>query len=164
MIITNNFLSLYREQDGHELKGYLKFDEATLEHDFNTAALTQKGWIYAAIDDSMLEDGEIQEITELIEIKHLFCLDLDQLFKPNNAFDFPVHTFRNCQEDWEEILSPSQEYTLWNSLLFDGSQLMIIKPWSAGYNLLIAGKEQTLRQICRSSNWLFNQKYPIFPL
>ena len=63
-----------------------------------------------------------------------------------------------------KILSPCEEYTLWDSLLFNIDNLIIIKPWSAGYNTLITGEESVVRTICQDDHWLFNKKYPIYPL
>lgn len=141
---------------------FLQFDEKTLEFSFNEEMIIKNKWIYAAIDGSFLEKYEIHRIISLSRIEYFLCLNLDTLFGicPN---DLIIYKFNNNLEDWIKILSPCKEYTLWNSLLFNMDNLIIIKPWSSGYNTLIAGEESVVRNICRDDYWMFNKKYPIYP-
>ena len=145
------------------IRNYLQFDKKTLEFSFNEESLIRNGWIYAAVDGSFLEEDEVSRIISLSKKSQFFCLNLDRLFNIS-PYEIIVYKFDNNLEDWKTILSPDEEYTLWSSLLFNMDNLFIIKPWSSGYNLLFAGEENIVRNICTDNYWLFNKKYPIYPL
>ena len=106
---------------------------------------------------------EINRIISISKVNNFFCLNLDGLFNESSN-KLTIYRFNNQVEDWMKILSPSGEYTLWDSLLFNNDNMIIIKPWSAGYNTLIAGEESVVRRICQDEHWLFNKKHPIYPL
>jgi len=103
------------------------------------------------------------ELCHYLKKAQFFCLNLDRLFNIS-PYEIIAYKFDNNLEDWKTILSPDEEYTLWSSLLFNMDNLLIIKPWSSGYNLLISGEENIVRNICTDNYWLFNKKYPIYPL
>ena len=149
------------------------FDRKTLEFSFNQKELDLRRWFFCAIDDANFNidsDDSNNEVVKLIsltkEIKTFFCLSLDFLKENRNISskdDFYI--FENKLTDWLDILSSENEFTLWETLIFHpyGMGLFIIKPWSVGYNLLIAGKPHIIENFSTASNWLLNKKYPICP-
>lgn len=159
----SDYFDCYKQQ---HILSLLEIDRETLEFSFNLFKLKENNWIYAAIDDNNFNQ-EINKITNLKKegIKQFVCFDLEQLLINKSLKDSHFYLFDNMEQDWHRILSPFEEYTLWNSAILDiNLNLFIIKPWSVGYNLLVAGKEVLVRNICDGDGWLINQKYPIFPV
>ena len=155
-MITNKKIAAYFDDfQQKQMLSFFKINKKTLEFSFDLEKLNEKGWIYAAIDDNNFnkEQGEINKIINSTKenVSQFICLSLESLWT-NNSLE---HTY----------LSPFNEYTLWNSAIFDiNFNIFIIKPWSVGYNLLIAGEERIIKSICHGDGWLINQKYPIFPV
>ena len=126
-------MSIFKELNVHEVVDkekiirFLQFDRKTLEYFFNEKEIIKNRWIYAAIDGSFLEEDEINRIISLPKVNNFFCLNLDGLFNESSN-KLTIYRFNNQVEDWMEILSPCEEYTLWDSLLFNIDNLIIIKP------------------------------------
>ena len=156
-------LNVHEVLDKEKIIRFLQFDKKTLEYSFNEEEIIKNRWIYTAIDGSFLEEDEINRIISISKVNNFFCLNLNGLFNESSN-KLTIYRFNNQVEDWIKILSPSEEYTLWDSLLFNNDNIIIIKPWSAGYNTLIAGEESVVRSICQDEHWLFNKKHPIYPL
>ncbi len=169
-MITNKKIAAYFDDfQQKQMLSFFKINKKTLEFSFDLEKLNEKGWIYAAIDDNNFnkEQGEINKIINSTKenVSQFICLSLESLWTNNSLENTYFYLFDNTEKDWNEILSPFNEYTLWNSAIFDiNFNIFIIKPWSVGYNLLIAGEERIIKSICHGDGWLINQKYPIFPV
>lgn len=165
MVINKLFNDYFDFSKQQYILSFLEIDRNTLEFSFNLSKLKENNWIYAAIDDNNFH----QEINEIISlkregIKQFVCFNLEQLLINDSLENSHFYLFDNTEQDWNKILSPFEEYTLWSSAILDiNFNLFIIKPWSVGYNLLVAGKEILVRNICDGDGWLTNKKYPIFP-
>ena len=126
-------MSIFKELNVHEVVDkekiirFLQFDRKTLEYFFNEKEIIKNRWIYAAIDGSFLEEDEINRIISLPKVNNFFCLNLDGLFNESSN-KLTIYRFNNQVEDWMELLTPCEEYTLWDSLLFNIDNLIIIKP------------------------------------
>jgi hypothetical protein len=120
-------LKVHEVVDKEKIIRFLQFDRKTLEYFFNEKEIIKNRWIYAAIDGSFLEEDEINRIISLPKVNNFFCLNLDGLFNESSN-KLTIYRFNNQVEDWMEILSPCEEYTLWDSLLFNIDNLIIIKP------------------------------------
>lgn len=111
---------------------------------------------------------EIKKIVESTKyfVEKFICVNTEPLLMNNSLDNLNSYLFLNNEKDWQEILSPFNEYTLWNSVIFDiNMNIFIIKPWSVGYNLMVAGDLKIVTRICNSNNgWLINKKYPICPI
>lgn len=150
------------------------FDNKTLEFYFNQNELNSRGWFFCAIDDANFNiDDDKNEVIQLIhltkEMENFICLPLNFLKESRNLSKRDeLYIFDNKLSDWLEILSFQNEFTLWETLIFNPYKdgLYIIKPWSVGYNLLVAGPAEIIQKFYNnfSNNWLINEKYPIYPI
>lgn len=169
MVINKKIPAFLNDKQINQILDMVEFDKNTCEFSFNVNKLKKNGLIYAAIDDNNLncEDGEISKLVNLTKdnILYFLCLDIESLKKQGIMNNSSLYLFDNTEQDWENILSPFNEYTLWTSAIFDiDFNIFIIKPWSVGYNFLISGKEDIIRKICSGKDWLINDKYPIYPV
>lgn len=146
---------------------FLEINKDDLEISFNMEEIKKKKWIFAARDDNSFDIEEIDKIVELTKyfIDSFICVKTEPLFL-NNSKNLDSYLFENNEQDWSEILSPTNEYTLWNSAIFDiNMNIFIIKPWSVGYNIMVAGNPELITKICNNEDgWLINEKYPICPV
>lgn len=161
----NDFMSLTNIEN---MLSFLMINKDDLEIFFNLEKLKEKKWIFVARDDNNFDIDEIKKIVESTQdlIENFICVKTEPLFINQSLKNLDSYLFENTEKDWCEILSWFNEYTLWNSVIFDiNMNIFIIKPWSAGYNLMVAGEPQLITKICKRNNgWLINRKYPICPV
>ncbi|WP_037587874.1 hypothetical protein [Stenoxybacter acetivorans] len=167
MVISNRFSNIFEESAQKMILDLFIFNRETTEFSFNENELKKRNWDYAALNSTTF-DQEYGDFERLIQStffnKKYYCLSLDQIKYDNYNFENSiVHIFDNIPEDWSEILLAFNEFTLWESVIFNTPpfNLFIIIPWSIGYNLLVGGESKLIRNIC--SGWLINEKYPISP-
>lgn len=169
MVINKRISTYFNDNQQNQISKFIEVNKDTFEYSFNLDELNKKKWVYAAIDDNNFnsEKNEIAKIVNLTKdkVQQFACLNLELLKTDALSENSFFYLFDNTEKDWNEILSPFNEYTLWDSAIFDiNFNIFIIKPWSVGYNLLIAGKEEVIKDICSAEEWLINNKYPIFPI
>lgn len=160
--LNQEFISKYYEK----ILELIIFNPITLEVSFNNKMLLKKKWIYGAINDNNFNTEEIENIIKNTKhVKKFICLNLRSILNFDIKKIGNAYIFSNKKDDWHEILSALNEYTLWESAIFaQDLSIFIIKPWSTGYNLLLAGEENIVKSICNDTEWLINDKYPIIPL
>ena len=133
-MITNKKIAAYFDDfQQKQMLSFFKINKKTLEFSFDLEKLNEKGWIYAAIDDNNFnkEQGEINKIINSTKenVSQFICLSLESLWTNNSLENTYFYLFDNTEKDWNEILSPFNEYTLWNSAIFDiNFNIFIIKP------------------------------------
>lgn len=168
MVINKTFTTVFSQKEYQEIISYIKFDSNTQEYCLNSSAVYQNNWEFAAIDDNTIdiETGELDRLlTYTIDSKLFYCINIKDILEIEDLNKLNIFEFNNIKSDWLEILSPYNEYTLWECVLFDKDfTIFIIKPWSAGYNTLICTDIIKLRNICTDAGWIFNDKYPITPM
>ncbi|WP_165091141.1 hypothetical protein [Neisseria yangbaofengii] len=98
----------------------------------------KKQWIYGAVNDNNFNNIEILNIVKNTNhIRKFICLNIKSILGFSIESRRDTYIFDNVEDDWKEILSGLNEYTLWDSIIFDESlNIFIIKPWSISYSIL----------------------------
>ena len=164
--------------ENEHLLNFLTFTKSTGEFSFNEKWLSENKMTYVAIDDNTIEDYEVNFIIKnTSHLKTFYCIDLTwthNFFYIENdiekarkeLFSGTVYSFLNYEQEWEKILSGFNDYCLYEVAIinYPNPEIFIIKPWSIGYNTMIATAKDWIKEINNICVWKINDKYPINPV
>ena len=164
--------------ENEHILDFITYTQSTGEFSFNEKWLNDNKMTYVAIDDNTIENYEVDFIIKnTSHAEKYYCIDLnsshsyfqlkDDIEKAREElFGATVYSFLNYEKEWEEILSGFNNYCLYEVAIinYPNPELFIIKPWSVGYNTMIATAHDWIKEINNISVWKINDKYPIYPV